>query len=191
MRAAHHACSMPCAAASRLSSGTLTTPPPLPAGWNSGSCRPSLSGSQVTVTAMPLRTSSGGQPTTLVIMRTPSSSSTSATQYGCAARRRPRRPPRAGARRRPRTPWPARWRVRHSRATGARAQCGQNDTRVEDALVARRAPLDEEPALARVASQKGAALRADGRLEAPGRSVPPWLPAVLTAWPPCRAPPWT
>ena len=71
---------MPCAAAARLSSGTLIDARASAAGSEQRSCRPSLSGSQVTVTAMPLRTSSGGHPTMLVSMRTPSSRSTRATQ---------------------------------------------------------------------------------------------------------------
>ena len=52
----------------------------LSAGRKSGSCRPSLRGSHVTVTAMSVRTSSGAQPTTFVSMRTPSSRSTRAMQ---------------------------------------------------------------------------------------------------------------
>ncbi len=50
-----------------------------PRGSNSGRCRPSERGSHVTRTGMPTVTSCGSHPITFVTIRTPSSSSTSAT----------------------------------------------------------------------------------------------------------------
>ena len=48
-------------------------------GRNLGSVTSDVTSSNITSTAMPIRTSAGGQPITLVIMRTPSASSTIAS----------------------------------------------------------------------------------------------------------------
>ena len=125
MRAAHHACSMPCAAAARLSSGTLTTASPV-AG---------LEERQLPAVAQRLPRHGDGHPAVDLVGRAADDVGHHAdpllqVDQGHTVRLAPGegRTRRLGLVLHPGrvAPWPARWRCATRAPTPGAAQCGQN-----------------------------------------------------------------